>query len=150
MIDLFIRCCKIEYVDLMRIYLLIFTYKKIFRRKKNSHFLFFIECVSKLFKNSFDIDLTLFFIYYFLIFWYVLLLIVDWIKMFISYCELNYYFQFYHSSCDFFQLCYNVNKISIIHRFFFRSLFQFYCVVNTKQLHISWFVFDDHKNMSMN
>ena len=32
----------------MRVYLSVFTYRKILQRKKNSYFLFFIECFSRL------------------------------------------------------------------------------------------------------
>ena len=89
LIDLFIRRCDIEYVGPMRVYLLVFTYRKTLQRKKNSYLLSLIDCFSRLFRSSFDIDSMSFFICCSLISWYVLLLIVDWMKMFMSYCELN-------------------------------------------------------------
>ena len=89
LIHSFIRRCDIKYVGLMWVYLLVLTYRKILQRKKNSYFLSLIDCFSRLFRNSFDINSMLFFICCSLISWYVLLLIADWMKMFMNYCELS-------------------------------------------------------------
>ena len=89
LIDLFIRRYGTEYAGPMRVYLLVFTYRKTLQRKKNSYLLSLIDCLSRLFRSSFDIDSMSFFICCSLISWYVLLLIADWMKMFMNYCELN-------------------------------------------------------------
>ena len=88
LIDSFIRRCGTGYAGPMRVYLLVFTYRKTLQRKKNPYLLSLIDWFSKLFRSSFDIDSMSFFTCS-LISWYVLLLIVDWMKMFMSHCELN-------------------------------------------------------------
>ena len=84
LIDSFIRRCGIGYVGPMRVYLLVFTYRKTLQGKKNPYLLSLIGCFSGLFRSPFGIDLMSFFICCSLIPWYVLLLIADWMKMFMS------------------------------------------------------------------